>query len=73
MGYAMAASACFGCGKVFMYNPHRVPSFPDPKTMQKEPVCKECMELVNRRRVEIGVKPHPIHPDAYEPIKEEDL
>ncbi len=28
MGYVFATSACYGCQKLFRYNPNRVPSIP---------------------------------------------
>jgi len=73
MGYAMGFSACFGCGRMFYYNPMRVPSFPDPKTGQREPICKECIAEVNQKRIATGREPFKINPDAYDPIEESEL
>jgi hypothetical protein len=69
---------CFGCGTVFSFNPHKVPSMRDPRlpfddSNPKQPVCQNCMNRVNRQRAEIGLKPHPIAKDAYEAIDESEL
>jgi hypothetical protein len=68
MGYVSAMGACFCCKRLFSFNPRRVPSY------NGEPVCGACMERINRRRVdELGLPPHPIFADAYEPIDESEL
>lgn len=72
-GWAIAMGPCFGCGRVFGFHPHHVPSFPHPDTGEREPVCGECMAEVNRRRVARGDAPWPIHPDAYEPTPAAEL
>jgi hypothetical protein len=61
MGYMMLTAPCLVCKRVFCSNPNRVPS------MNGEPVCGGCMEIVNEKRIEMGLPPHPIHPDAYNP------
>jgi hypothetical protein len=51
-GYAYAYSPCFTCGRLFTYNPHRVPSVPiDPQT---------------RRPLDVDEQgnPQPIDPEA---------
>jgi hypothetical protein len=50
-----------------MFNASYVPSFPDPKSGIKEPVCELCMERVNHERKIQGLPPHSIHPEAYTP------
>jgi len=70
-GYAMVYSPCFGCGQMFGYNPHLVPSI--RVNGVREPVCRNCLETANKRREANGDKPHPIKPGAYEPIREEEL
>lgn len=67
MGYAIAFGACFGCGRTFGFNPVRVPAY------QGQPVCQSCMDRANAQRSEMGLPPHPILPDAYEPAPEEEL
>lgn len=72
MGYVFATSACICCGRVFSYNPHRVPST-SAFTGSREPVCRSCMDVINEKRAEQGMEPFAIQPDAYEPMPEEEL
>jgi hypothetical protein len=69
MGYLMAYSACIGCGKVFAYNPHTVPSC-SAITGHREPICRGCVERVNPLRVRNGLPPIVPADDAYEPAEE---
>jgi hypothetical protein len=71
MGYMIAMGGCIICGRPFSFNPHKVPSI--IVRGRREPVCRECMEMANRRREAAGVPPHAILPDAYEPIEESEL
>jgi len=71
MGYAFAMVACFGCGRSFACNPHRVPSIRYNNV--NEPICLNCVTLANPRRVARGLDPIRILPGAYEPIREEEL
>jgi len=70
-GFAFVTSPCFSCHRVFSYNPVRVPSI--RVQGNREPVCLQCMTLANRRRKEMGMEPHFIYPDAYEPVDEDEL
>jgi hypothetical protein len=57
-------ATCFGCGRLFMSNPSSVPSY------ENQPICRDCIVIVNERR---RVRGHPLWPvadDAYE-AKEE--
>ena len=72
MGYAFATSACIGCGRVFSYNPMRVPSLRTVAGI-REPVCLTCVERVNPRRIANGLPPIVPLPDAYEPVDESEL
>jgi len=78
MGYALAHSACIGCGRIFGYNPKHVPSIrmkngrEDPNG-EREPVCQDCIERANPIRIRNGLPPIIPHPDAYEPIDENEL
>lgn len=79
-GYAIVTSACFGCGALFSYNPHRVPSIPiDPTTGQpsstgvRQPICRECVDRANPQRVASGLEPIEVYPDSYEPVEEGEL
>jgi hypothetical protein len=71
MGYALCHSACIGCGRLFSYNPRHVPSL--RVNGVREPVCLNCVEHANPRRVANGLDPIVPHPDAYEPIDESEL
>jgi hypothetical protein len=71
MGYVTAMGSCWSCGSIFCFNPHRVPSF--PVNGVRMPICLNCMTIANAKRKEAGVEPHPIHPDAYEAIGEDEL
>jgi len=73
MGYAFILSECFGCGKLFSYNPIRVPSIRNPETGTKEPVCRRCIEKVNPTRIQNGLAPITYAEDAYDPVDEEEL
>lgn len=71
MGYALMWGACWSCKQVFSFNPHRVPSIPIEGVRQ--PICRACIEAANPKRIENGLEPVVIHPDAYEPIDEREL
>ena len=71
MGYAVCFSNCIGCGRMFGFNPLRVPSL--PVNGVREPVCRDCIETANVKRSELGLDLHVIRPDAYEPIDEREL
>ena len=68
-GYIYCHSACLSCRRIFAYNPHHVPS--TRVNGQREPICQNCIEHINRERVKLGHEPFAIHPDAYEPLPEE--
>jgi hypothetical protein len=72
MGYAFVFSACIGCGHVFGYNPHKVPSC-SAVTGEREPICRVCVERVNPQRIKNGLLPIRPLPGAYEPIEEGEL
>jgi hypothetical protein len=67
VGWVMVTGRCFGCGAVFSFNPHRVPSY------DGEPICRSCMTVVNRRRRKAGLDLWPVYEDSYEPIPESEL
>ena len=78
MSYATVFSPCVNCGRLFGYNPHRVPSI--LVNGVKEPVCLDCIEAENARRkatmiatgVDLELLPEP-HAAAYQPIHESEL
>lgn len=67
MGFAFATSACLGCGRLFTYNPVRVPS------LFGEPICQLCITRVNEERPKRGLPLWPVAADAYEPVDEAEL
>jgi hypothetical protein len=71
-GYCFALGPCIGCGKIFCFNPIKVPSS-SAITGKREPVCAACMNRINTYRVEHDLPPFVIQPDAYEPIPEGDV
>ena len=75
MGYALCTSPCFGCGRLFSYNPNRVPSIrrdpQDPST--RTPICQACVKAANPRRIANGLPPIVPHPEAYTACDETEL
>lgn len=71
MGYAFMVGTCVGCGRIFSFNPLRVPSVRINGV--KEPVCRDCAGWINRAREATGLKPFEIPADAYEPVEEYEL
>ena len=68
MGYVMVMSPCIGCGQPFSFNPTLVPSIQHEGT--RRPICADCVERVNPKRVANGLEPIVPHRDAYEPCDE---
>jgi hypothetical protein len=75
MGYMACMGNCVTCGRIFSFNPHRVPSVrvrrengrwvPD-EAGSREPVCLPCIEQANRERQRMGRPLIQILPGAYE-------
>jgi hypothetical protein len=67
-GVVFVLGDCYGCRRLFTYNPFRVPSL----TIQGErrPFCINCLERVNPRRIANGLAPLVALPGAYEPADE---
>lgn len=72
MGYVLAHGNCIGCGKVFSFNPARVPSS-SAVTGKREPICLECVERLNPIRIKNGLEPIVPLPGAYEAGDESEL
>jgi hypothetical protein len=72
MGFLMVYGNCAGCGQPFSYNPNFVPSVRD-RVGVRQAICINCVGIVNRRRVADGLAPQEPHPEAYEPLPEEEL
>lgn len=71
MGYAQMFSPCANCGRLFGFNPHRVPSV--RINGERRPICKPCIEEINPIREAKGLPPAVVHSDAYEPVDEREL
>lgn len=61
MGYMTGYGECFGCHKLFTFNPTSVPSYHDA------PICRDCIERANAKRKTMGLPLWPVASDAYEP------
>lgn len=76
-GFVAIIGPCIACGRTFSFNPHRVPStrplLKSGELGQREPICRDCFEELNRRRVAGGLEPFPVHPDAYDAIPAEEF
>ena len=63
----MIHGSCGACGGLFTFNPRWVPS------LNNVAFCGPCMAAANAKREALGLNPHPIHPEAYEPLPEQEL
>ena len=71
-GYVFCTGRCLGCGRVFSFNPHRVPSS-TAVTGTREPICRNCFDMINANRVGRGLEPFELRDDAYDPLPENEL
>jgi hypothetical protein len=71
MGYALCHGACIGCGRIFAFNPVRVPSIRIKGS--REPICENCVRIANPRRIANGLEPIVPAPDAYDACEESEL
>jgi hypothetical protein len=71
MGYALCTSECFGCHRIFSYNPMRVPSIRHQG--DRKPICRACVDRVNPQRIDVGLEPIVPAPDAYVACDESEL
>ena len=72
MGYAFVIGDCFVCKRTFTFNPMKVPSLKDKEGV-RQPICKSCIEMANKLKVEKGVEPFVIPVDAYTVCNEAEL
>jgi len=72
MGYAFMSGSCWTCGGLFTFNPVTVPSIRDGSGV-RQPICRNCIELANRIRMDKGMDPIPVPDDAYEASDESKL
>ncbi len=71
MAYVMVHGHCYGCRRMFGFNPNWVPSLTINGV--KEPFCKDCIDQANPKRIANGLDPIVPHPLAYEPCEESEL
>ncbi len=71
MGYYLVTGTCIGCGSMFSFHPHKVPSS-SAITGQREPICQTCVARLNPIRVAKGLEPIVPLPGAYEPCDEDE-
>lgn len=65
-GWVTVIGRCLGCGGIFGFHPHRVPSIV-VENGAREPICESCYRLLQQRQREAGypVSPDPL-PGAYD-------
>ena len=73
MGYVSAMGPCIGCGRIFSFNPLRVPSLTPPGGTTRLPICADCVARANPIRVANGLEPIVPFSDAYEACDESEL
>lgn len=72
MGYAFMIGSCFACGRIFTFNPVRVPSVRDINGI-RQPVCRTCVDRINPLRKQKGLPGWVVVSDAYEACDESEL
>ena len=70
MGYMMAIGECFACRQVFTFSPSRVPSV--VVDGDRKPICRNCVDRANPRRVANGLPPIVPLPGAYDADADDD-
>lgn len=74
MGFMSCMGNCCACGRLFSFNPERVPSirgkyvdgkFVGDATGEREPVCEPCITRANEIRAERGLPEFVIPENAY--------
>lgn len=72
MAFISVTSPCYLCGQlIYFYNPVRVPSvLVDGRC---EPLCRPCVESVNRERAAKGLPVWTIYPDSYDAVDEQEV
>jgi transposase-like protein len=68
-GFAFAVASCVGCNRLFSFNPASVPSV--SLDGQQQPVCRSCVERINRNRARHHLPKIEPLPGTYEPLSEE--
>jgi hypothetical protein len=66
MSFLFVHGFCIGCRAPLSFNAEHVPSI--RVNGEREPLCAACFDRWNEiHRTSQGLKPLPLHPDAYEP------
>ena len=65
MAFMYALGPCIACKTLFHFNPELVPSV----TIEgvKEPICRNCVDRINPKRIANKLEPIVPLPGAYEP------
>jgi len=72
MMYAYVHSNCAGCQNIISYHANHVPSITIDG--ERRAICQSCFDQWNQiHRIDKGLDPLPIHPNAYEPMEETEL
>ena len=67
MAFLEVVGPCCVCQTVISCNPEFVPSVRIDGERQQ--VCEPCFRFLNNRRIENGLQPVKLHPEAYEPLE----
>lgn len=70
-GFVLATMPCWTCKQPFSFNPNAVPSIRIDG--HREPICRNCIEVANRKRAELNLPPFVIDKDAYNALPEDRL
>jgi len=71
MGFVLCTGCCAACGRLFTFNPVRVPSMRINGV--REPICEPCIRAANADRVKAGLEPFHVPGDAYQAVDESEL
>ena len=70
MPFMMCYGLCYGCQRLFHYNPNRVPSLRDAEGV-RQAICWDCVARANVTRAQNGLALIEPLPGAYEACAEE--
>ena len=69
MGFATMHSQCAACTTMISFHANHVPSLTIDGS--RRAICRDCFERWNQiHRIDEGLDPIPLHPDAYSPMDE---
>ena len=71
MGYVSVMGSCVRCERTFMFSPTKVPSI--LINGKREPLCEDCVKVLNPIRTAHGLPPIRILPGAYEADDENEV